>query len=959
VIERAVGRLALSGILAVGLTATGVAQTHKPAPSQVFAWKSQALLRDPAVRVGRLPNGLTYYIRKNGRPEKRVSLRLAVQAGSVLEEDDQRGLAHFLEHMAFNGSANFKPGELVSYLESIGARFGADANAYTSFDETVYMLEVPTDKPGLVDKGLLALGDFAARATLSDAEVEKERGVVLEEWRLGQGAGSRMLRKQLPVLFHGSRYAERLPIGTPEVLRSVSPQRIRDFARAWYRPDRMAVVMVGDLDPAQAEDAVRKSFADIPARTDAGTLPRYAMPPHRDMLVAVATDREARGSSVSLMYKRPLEPDRTVADYRRALLEQLFHGMVNDRLDEVARRPDAPFLGASSSGGTLGRDTATFTLAARVADGATETGLRALMIEAERVRRHGFTAAELERAKKWMLAGFDKAWQERDKTESGSFAREYVGHFLEGEPFPGIEEEYRLARELAPGITLAEVGELTATFIRDESRVVLAAAPEKEGLAPPTEAGLRRMVADAAASAPTPWLDLTAGRELMDQKPQGGRVAGTRRIEELGVTILTLGNGVEVWLKPTDFKNDEVLFRAYARGGTSLAAPDDVFEATLAPAVTGEEGYGGFTPVELDKLLAGKLLGVSPFIGQLTHGISGSSTPKDLETALQMAHLVFTRPNDRPAGFEVLRKRLESALANRASDPGSVYSERVLELNTLGHPLYRPLRPADVPGLDRAASHAFYRDRFANAADFVFFFVGAFKADDVAPLAARYLGTLPSTGKRTSSFRDPGLRFPAAVETAEVRKGQEPKSHTTLTFFADTGLQEMEIHRARAAARLLNSRLREILREDMSGTYGASVSYSGTEPLGGYGTMSVGFGSAPENVGALVGAVRQEVARLQREGPSDADLQKVQEVERRELETALRQNAYWLGSLLNVHLLGWDPLTISRRMARTDGLTRESLQEAFRRYFPAERHTVVTLYPESGPPAAAPAVGAR
>jgi zinc protease len=283
-----------------------------------------------------------------------------------------------------------------------------------------------------------------------------------------------------------------------------------------------------------------------------------------------------------------------------------------------------------------------------------------------------------------------------------------------------------------------------------------------------------------------------------------------------------------------------------------------------------------------------------------------------------------------------------------------VYSDRVLEVNTLDHPLYRPIKPADLPGVDRAFSRTFYRERFANAADLVFFFVGAFKVDEVSALAARYLGTLPSDGKRTASFQDPGLRFPSSVETAEVHKGQEPKSQTTLTYFADTGLDEMETHRARAAARILNSRLRDILREDMSGTYGASVGYSGLEPVKGYGTMTVGFGSAPENVEKLVAAVREEVARLQRDGPGASDLQKVQEIERRELELAFRQNSYWLGSLLNVHLLGWDPLSIPRRKARTETLTRENLKDAFRRYFPAERHTVVTLFPEKAPEGAGP-----
>ena len=942
--------MAAAAWLAVGLAATAFPQAAAPpaAPSRL----DQPLGLDPAVRLGRLPNGMTYYIRKNGRPEKRVSLRLAVKAGSVLEDEDQRGLAHFLEHMNFNGSEHFKPGELVAYLESIGARFGADANAYTSFDETVYMLDVPTDKPGLVDKGLLALGDFAARATLTDAEIEKERGVVLEEWRLGQGAGSRIQRQQLPVLLHGSRYAERLPIGLPEVIRGFKADRLRAFERKWYRPERMALVAVGDVDPDAVEAALKSSFADIPKSSVLNPLPVYEIPPHAETLVVMATDPEARGSSVSLIFKRPRVEEKTVGDYRKDLVQSLFHSMVNDRLSEVARRSDAPFLGASSSSGALGQTVDTYALSARVADGGIEPGLRALVTEAERVRRHGFAAAELERARKTMLAAYERGFLERDKTESGSYAREYVSHFLDAEPSPGIETEYRLVQELLPGISLDEVRDLTRTLVHDDNRVVLGTAPQKEGLRTPTADELRAAVAGAAAAAIGPWEDKLEGRELLEKKPAAGHVKDTRTIEALGVTVLTLDNGVSVWLKPTDFKNDQVLFSAYALGGASVADPADYFDATVAAAAAGEAGFGGFSPDDLDKLLAGKLVSASPYIGSYTHGIAGASTPKDLETALQLVYLAFTQPNDRPDSFEVLRKRLTSAVVNQAQDPDTVFAEKVRELNSGGNYMARAMKPEDVTRLRRETALAFYRKAFANAADFTFFFAGAFKVDDLTPLVARYLGALPSTGTRASTFVDRGLAFPRTPQSARVEKGVEPKSQTALTFFADTGLQEMEMYQARAAASVLRSRLRDLLREELSGTYGASVGYSDQAPLRGYGTTSISFGSAPDSVDKLEKAALGEVARLQKEGPSAEDVQKVQEIERRELETSLKQNPYWLGSLQLVHMLGWDPLTIARREQRIALLTRDSLRAAFVRYFPLDRYTAVSLYPEK------PAAGA-
>jgi zinc protease len=916
------------------------------APAPASARLDEALPFDPAVRTGRLPNRITYYIRKNGRPENRVALRLAVKAGSVLEEEDQRGLAHFLEHMSFNGSANFKPGELVAYLESIGARFGADANAYTSFDETVYMLDVPTDKPGLVEKGLLALSDFAARATLSDSEIEKERGVVLEEWRLGQGAGSRIQRQQLPVLLHGSRYAERLPIGTPEVLRSFPSERVRAFHRSWYRPELMAVVAVGDVDPAALETQIRARFGDIPKSPRERPLPVYDIPAHAQTLVSVATDPEARGSSVSVVFKHRRLEEKTVADFRKDLVRSLFHSMVNGRLSERARRSDAPFLGASSSGGSLGTTADSYVLSARVADGGIQAGLEALITEAERVRRHGFGAAELERAKKSMLAAHERAYLERDKSESGSHAREYVSHFLDAEPSPGIETEYRLVGQLVPGITLEEVRDLTATLVHDDSRVVLATAPEKEGLRAPTADELRAAVATASAAPAPPWEDTLAGRELLESKPGPGRVASTRTIEGLGVTVVTLSNGTSVWLKPTDFKNDQVLFSGYTPGGASMADPPDFFEATLSSAAASEAGFGGKSPDDLGKLLAGKLVTVSPYVGTYTHGISGGSTPKDLEAALQLVYLTFTQPNDRPESFEVLRKRLMSVVANQAQDPDSVFSEKAREVNTNGHYTARVMKPADVAALRQKTALAFYRKAFANAADFTFFFAGAFKVDDLVPLLAQYLGALPGAGTRSSAFVDRGLSFPDGVRRARVEKGLEPKSQTVMTFFADTGLQEMEMYKARAAASVLRSRLRDILREELGGTYGASVGYSDLAPLPGYGTTAIAFGSSPESVQKLEEAALSEVARLQKEGPSAEDVQKVQEIERRELETALKQNPYWLGSLQIVHMLGWDPLSIARRQERILLLTRDSLREAYTRYFPLDRYTAVSLFPE-------------
>ncbi|OFW15613.1 MAG: hypothetical protein A3H29_16585 [Acidobacteria bacterium RIFCSPLOWO2_02_FULL_67_21] len=904
------------------------------------------LTLDPAIRTGTLANGLTFFIRRNAQPEKRAALRLAVQAGSIDEADDQRGLAHLLEHMAFNGSTHFKSGELVNYLESVGARFGPDVNAYTAFDETVYMLEVPTDREDIIARGLDALSDFAGGIALEAAEIDRERGVVVEEWRGRQGAGTRMQAVQMRALFGESRYADRLPIGLPEVLKAVPAERLRDFYRDFYRPDRMAVVAAGDFDPDRMERLIREHFESL---RPAAPAPRtqYGVPPHADTRYLAVSDREAQASTVMMVHKRPLRDVRTVGEYRASLVRSLIHSMVSGRFSEIARRPDAPFVRAGSGEERLGRDVETFTVSARVSDGGITGGLAALGEELARLRQHGFGEAELDRARKDLLASYERAYNERDKSQTGGFASELVRHFLVGEPAPGIAAELELARRFLPSVTAAEASAVVRELISDDNRVVIATFPARDDIAAVTEPNLADALRTGAARAVEPWRDEMAGRELLARQPTAGTVTARREIPEIGVTVLTLSNGLEVWLKPTDFRNDQVAFSAYSRGGTSLAAAAEYLDASLASSLVGVSGVGGFSPVDLGKLLAGRLANVSPYISTYTHGISGGGTPRDLETALQLVYLQFTAPNRDPAAFTLLKRRLEASLANQAQNPGTVFGEQVRRLNTMDHYSTRPLRLDDLAGLSAERMLTYYDARFRNAADFTFFFVGAFTEEQVAPLLTRYVASLPSTGKSESAMRDLRLQFPGTVQRQTVTKGQEPRSQTAITFFSDTGLDELESHRLRAATSILQNRLRDVLREELGGTYSVGVGYSDTAPQPGYGTTTVQFGSSPDNAGRLADAVMDELARLRRDGPSESDVQIVKETEKRELETALRQNGYWLNSLEAVHLLGRDPRRIPLRRERTELLTRENIHAAFRAYFPPERYTIVTLMPET------------
>jgi zinc protease len=909
---------------------------------------SAPLPLDPAVRSGTLPNGLRYLIRQNGRPEKRAMLRLAVKAGSMDEADDQRGLAHVLEHMAFNGSTHFKPGELVSYLESIGARFGPHVNAYTSFDETVYMLDVPTDRPGTLTRGFEALSDFAGGITLDAAEIDRERGVVIEEWRGRLGAGTRMQEPQLKSLFGDSRYVNRLPIGTPEVLKSFPADRIRQFYRDHYRPGRMAVIVVGDIDPAEIERLVTRHFSSLEPGGVAHTV--YPIPEHVDTRFLAVSDVEAQGSSVSITHKGPLLPLRTTGDYRRTLVRSLLHQMLNARFAEIARQGDAPFLRATSDDDMLGLTVEAVSVSARVNDGAVESGLRALGQEIARVRQHGFGQAELDRAKRSTLASYERAYNERGTTESGGYASELLRNYLNDEAAPGIEVELNLVREFLPTITAQEIGTLARDLFSDRSRVVIATSPQKAGLVAVTEPMMRAALSAGASATVTAWRDEMNGTELLSRKPVPGKVTSRREIAEIGVTVLTLSNGVEVWLKPTDFRNDQIVFSSYSRGGLSLAAPEDYVNAALATSLVGIAGVGGFTPVDLGKLLAGRIGGASAYISSYSQGISGSSTPKDLETALQLAFLHFTAPNANREAFELLKRRLEAQLANQAQSPGAVFGERVRRVNTLDHYSSRALRVEDLGRLDLDRMQAFYQQMFSNAANFTFFFVGNFTVENVTPLVEQYLGSLPSTGSSDARKGDMRLEFPQSVVRETVTKGQEPRSQTVITFFADTGLEELETHRLQAATEVLEIRLRDILREQLGGTYSVGVGYSNTSPQPGYGVTSVQFGSAPENVASLTSAVMSEIDRLRREGPSAEDVRAVKETEKNDLQTAIRQNGYWLNSLQAMHILGRDATRILQRGERADSLTQENVHAALRKYFPNERLTVVTLMPENKNP---------
>ncbi|MBT3606360.1 MAG: insulinase family protein, partial [Candidatus Latescibacteria bacterium] len=572
--------------------------TPAPEPQAVAPPASPKLPIDSAVRKGTLDNGLTYLIRENGRPENRAELRLVINAGSILEDEDQQGLAHFAEHMAFNGTEHFPKQELVDFLEGIGMRFGADLNAYTSFDETVYKLQVPTDSSEVMHKAFQILGDWAQRVSFDGEEIDKERGVVIDEWRTGRGARARMRDKQLPVLLKDSQYADRLPIGKKALLDTFQHASLKRFYKDWYRPDLMSVIAVGDFDTDSIEVLIKETFGALAQVENARERESYTIPDHEETLFAIATDPEATSSSVSIYFMQDISPQGTQEDYRGTLIRSMFNRMLNQRLRELTKKPNPPFLGAGSSFGSMVRTKAAYTLGAGVKEGGIERGLDAVLTEALRVQRHGFTAPELERLKINMLRGIEQAYRERDKSRSGRFASEYIRHVLTGEVIPGIEYEHKLYNELVPSIQVDEINALVNKWITNTNRVIMVNAPEKEGVAVPNEADLLSVIEQVQQKEISPYEENVSTEPLVAQVPTPGTVLTESRIDTLNVTEWVLSNGIRVVMKPTDFKNDEILFTSFSPGGHSLVEDEDYVAASTATAVLSESGLGKFTQIE-------------------------------------------------------------------------------------------------------------------------------------------------------------------------------------------------------------------------------------------------------------------------------------------------------------------------------------------------------------------------
>jgi zinc protease len=938
----------IAGVLPVAAQTQPGAGRETTAASVAGYPLSQQMPVDPEVLVGALPNGLRYYVRPNPRPARQAELRLVVKAGSVLEDDDQRGLAHFLEHMQFEGSRHFPGNGIEQFIGSLGLSIGADANAATSFDDTQYTLRVPTDVPGVLDRALTVLEDWAGGATFDPDAIDRQRAIVLAEWRMNLGASERIGDKVRRVQLEASRYADRVPIGNPEVIQGATREQLVRFYRDWYRPDLMAVIVVGDVDREQVAAMIRQHFGGLTNPEPERPRPVFDVPNHAAPRYAIVTDRETTTTAVRISNLRPARNQGTVGGYRDIMKDQLFSAMLDDRLDELVQSANPPYLNAAAGRGLFPaprtRDEAI--LQALVASDGVPRGLEALATELQRVIRFGFTATELERAKAANMAGSERVVAESPDRESQSRADEYTRNFLQSEALPTIWQELAFHRRFLPEITLEEMNALALDWFPRQNLLVVVSAPETAGVVLPDQGQLAAVLTGVEGKRLEPYSDIAAGESLMPAAPVRGSIVKTTDRGD-GITEWTLSNGATVVLKPTTLKTDQILFRATAPGGTSLASDADFLSARVADDVIPAGGVGAFNGVALDRMLTGKAVAVRPFIGEIRQGLGGGSTPQDVETLFQLIYQRFTQPRADPNAFASIRSQALAMVANQTASPEFVFNQALEAVLSANSPRRRPETADTIGGWSLDTAFAFYKARFADAGNFTFVFVGSFTPDQLKPLVETYIASLPSAASH-ETWRDLGIRPPTGIVERRVEKGIAPRSEVSIVFAGPMQYDEQNLLMLRVITLLLQSRLNDVIRQELGGTYSISTTSETTRyPRPEY-QVKIDWTCDPARVDSLTQRVLQEVAFVRMTMLPPESIARIREVLEREFDRNSQDNGFLLNQIARKYEEGdaahaADALELATEL---DAMNGPSVQLAALTYLDTRNYVKVTLMPE-------------
>ncbi|UOX34385.1 insulinase family protein [Flavobacterium sediminilitoris] len=902
---------------------------------------------DPTVKTGKLKNGLTYYIKKNSKPENKVDLRLMINAGSILETDEQQGLAHFMEHMCFNGTKRFPKNKLVDYLQSIGVKFGQHLNAYTSFDETVYFLPIPSDDKEKLEKGFQIIEDWAFNTTLTPEEIDKERGVVLEEYRLGLGADKRMMGRFMPKMMYNSQYAKRLPIGQKEILENFTYDKLTSFYKDWYRPNLMSVVVVGDIDVAEMEKKIKDHFSSYKNPKKEKPRKMFEVPNHKETFIAVESDKEAAFSQVRLLYKDYTEPKKTVTvgDFRTELIEGLFSTMLNNRLEEKQNSPTPPFTyGYTYHGGTFARNKEAFQSFAMVAQDKQLDALKVLIEENERVRKYGFTESELERAKTKYLNQVERQYNERDKTESENYVWAMQSNFLEQEPAPSIEWTFAAMKQLLPTISIKETNDLISKYIKEDNRVVILTGPEKEGVAKPTEKDvLEAMKIDEKAL--KPYEETAVAESLLRNPVKKGKVVKTEKNDKLDVTTFTLSNGAKVIYKKTDFKNDEIMFQALSFGGSNTLSNEDYKKVSVAMGGLTEAGFSGMNKNDINKFMTGKIARVNPFVSSTVEGMRGSSTPKDFEYLMQMIHAYFTDLNMDKEAFEGYKTKQKGFISNMLSMPSMYFSNELYSYLNKENPRYLGFPKAeDYDNADYELAYKIYKERFANAGDFNFYFVGNVDEAKLIEYSELYLASLPAK-KDSEKAIDLGYRMLKGEHKKIINKGKDPKSTVNIMFYGDCKYDAKEDFALNALAEVLTIKLVEELRENESGVYGVGARGNMNKVPAGSFSFSINFPCGPENAETLTASALRELNKIIENGPEQKDVDKFIEAEKLDYKKKIKENSFWMSNLTSSYMNDNNPEEILNYEAKVKAITPKEIQAVAKKYLTKEK-VIAILMPE-------------
>lgn len=903
---------------------------------------------DSRVRVGKLSNGLTYYIRANKKPEGRVQFRLAINAGSVMEDEDQRGLAHFTEHMAFNGTEYYPHNELISKLQEKGVQFGGHVNAYTSFDQTVYYVNMPNDSD-MLEMGMKILDGWASKLLMDSSEIEAERGVIREEWRGNLGANDRMQKKYWPIMLKGSRYADRVPIGLESVIMNFKRPTIVRFYQDWYRPDLEAVIIVGDIDVDKMEAKVKEYFNDNKMPAKVKVRPDFTVPDNKEPLVAIATDKEASSASIQMMWKHDKASQGTVGDYRQNLVRSLASSMINARFDEITEKATAPFLGAGGGyGGFIGKHTDAFFLSAYPKDNRIDEATAVLLKEMKRVDEHGFLQSELDRAKESLLESYRKLAKELNKTQSDDFADEYTNNYLDGDVIPGIRKEDSYAREFVPGITLDEVNAVVKDWITDENLVYILTAPEKDGYKVPTEQDILNIVKTSKTETTEPWVDNFKDEPLYSKTVADVTPTVTKQNNVIGYTEYTCPNGIRFVVKKTTYKDDEIQMRSYANGGSGLYEDKDAFTVAQTAGLVDDAGIANFSSTQLSKKLKGKSVNISPNIGGTTQGFSGSCSPKDVETMMQLLDLYYEAPRKDKESFDRNIETLLTQSRMAVANPQAIFMKDFYGKAYNNNPRVVVLpTEAQINGINYDRVYDIYHERFNDASEQIFFFVGNISDDNIKTIA-KYLNTLPTTGKQKGEQRvDRSPKLLAGVNHTLTHAGTDKQGMVLImgeTEGFHGNMQERIAVDALGAA--LQITTTEVIREKMGDTYSPYATADYDLAFNGSVNWMFYLQCAPENCETVEQAAIDIIKQYRKKGIDKETMEKVKLQLIKAHETAVQENSNWMNVIYSSYYFGEDrDQWVTNYTNMVNNLTAKDLKKLAKKYFDLNHYTVGTLKP--------------